>query len=94
MLDIFAAVISALYVGYASVVYGRLRTRSQLQAEIAETRSWVRYTPPFCYIAALLVPAMPLIAELTCAVNGLLWPAEMITRPWRHRLSGPRSGRS
>jgi len=45
----------------------------------------VRCTPPWNLFADLLVPAMPLIAELTCLINGLLWPAEMLTRPWRSR---------
>jgi len=65
--------------------YWRLRTSNELQTEIAETRSWVRCTPPWNLFADLLVPAMPLIAELTCLINGLLWPAEMLTRPWRSR---------
>jgi hypothetical protein len=75
----------AAYLGYAAAVYRRLRTSTELQAEIAETRSWVRCTPPWHLFADLLLPAMPLIVELTCVINGLLWPAEMLTRPWRSK---------
>lgn len=78
-------IVGGLYTGYAGIVYWGLRTSDELRAEIAETRSWVRCTPPFHLMAGVLVPAMPLIAEATCFVNGLLWPVEMLTRPWRHR---------
>jgi hypothetical protein len=47
------------------------------------TRSWLRCTPPWHLFADLLVPALPLIAEITCMINGLLWPAEILSRPWR-----------
>ena len=71
------------YLGYATVVYWRLRSSSQKQAEIAQTRSWLRCTPPWHLFADLLVPALPLIAEITCMINGLLWLAEILSRPWR-----------
>ena len=83
MLNIAGLVIGEMYAGYAGVVSWRLRTSSALQAEMAETRSWVRCTPLLHLLAPVLLPAMPLIAELTCFVNGLLWSAEMVTRPWR-----------
>ncbi len=88
MLDIAVLIIGAPYVGYAGVVYWRLRTSSELQAEIVATRSWVRCTPPLHLFASLLVPAMPLIAELASVINGLLRPVEMITRRWRSREAG------
>ncbi len=72
MLSIDKLAVIAAYLGYAAVVYRRLRISSELQAEIAETRSWVRCTPPWHLFADLLLPAMPLIAELTCVINGLL----------------------
>ena len=83
MLSAVMLAAGTLYAGYAGVVYWRLRTSSELQAETVATRSWVRCTPPWHLLAPLLLPAMPLITELTCVVNGLLWPVEMITRPWR-----------
>ena len=85
MLVIAELAVIAAYLGYAAAVYRRLRTSTGLQAEIAETRSWVRCTPPWHLFADLLRPAMPLIVELTCAINGLLWPVEMPTRPLRSR---------
>jgi len=88
VLVIAKLIVLAVYVGYAAVVYWRLRTSSELQAEIAETRSWVRCTPPWHLFADVLLPAMPLIAELTCVINGLLWPVEMFTRPWWSREVG------
>ena len=88
MLVIAKLAVIAMYVGYAAVVYWRLRTSSELQAEIAETRSWVRCTPPWHLFADLLLPAMPLITELTCVINGFLWPVEVLTRPWRSRKEG------
>ena len=75
--------VAAAYLGYAAVVYWRLRSSSELQAEIAQTRSWLRCTPPWHLVADLLLPALPLIAEITCMINGLLWPAEVLSRPWR-----------
>ncbi len=86
MLVIAKLLVLAVYGGYAAVVYWQLR--SELEAEIAETRSWVRCTPPWHLFAGLLLPAMPLIAELTCVINGLLWPVEMLTRPWRSKEVG------
>jgi hypothetical protein len=74
---------AAACLGYAAVVYQRLRSSSELQAEITQTRSWLRCTPPWHLFAGLLVPALPLIAEITCMINGLLWPAEIPSRPWR-----------
>ena len=92
VLNIAELVTGELYAGYAGLVYWRLRTSSELQAEIAETRSWVRGTPPWHLLASWLLPAMPLIAEVTCFVNGLLWPVEVATRPWRYRRAGSRGG--
>jgi hypothetical protein len=42
-----------------------------------------RCTPPWHLLAPVLLPALPAIAEFTCVLNGLLWPAELVTRPWR-----------
>jgi len=72
-----------LYSGYAGVVYWRLR--GHMAAEITETRSWLRYTPPWHLLAPVLLPALPALAEVTCLLNGLLWPAELVTRPCRTR---------
>ena len=83
MLAIAKLLVLAVYGGYAAVTYWRLRTSGALHAEIAETRSWVRCTPPWHLFAGLLLPVMPLIAELVCVINGLLWPVELLTRPWR-----------
>jgi hypothetical protein len=83
VLAIAKLLVLTVYGGYAAVTYWRLRTSSELHAEIAETRSWVRCTPPWHLFVGLLVPAMPLIAELVCVINGLLWPVEMLTRAWR-----------
>jgi hypothetical protein len=88
VLVIAEVAVIAAYLGYAAAVYRRLRTSTELQAEIAETRSWVRCTPPWHLFADLLLPAMPLIVELTCVINGLLWPVEMLTRPWRSKAVG------
>ena len=70
-----------LYAAYAGVVYWRLRR--QMPAEITMTRSWIRRTPPWHLLAGVLLPALPAIAEFTCVINGLLWPVELVTRPWR-----------
>lgn len=75
-------VAGGLYTAYAGITYWQLRTR-HMHAEIAETRSWIRCTPPWHLLAPVLLPALPVIAELTCMINGLLWPAELATRPWR-----------
>jgi hypothetical protein len=50
---------AVLYAGYASVVYWRLRTSSDLHAEIVATRSWMRRTPPFplLQLVPVTVPA-------------------------------------
>lgn len=93
MLTIVELIIGELYAGYAGLTYWRLRTSSEVQAEIAETRSWVRCTPPWHLFASWLLPAMPLIAEATCFINGLLWPVEVTTRPWRCRRTGSRTRR-
>jgi hypothetical protein len=85
--------VGELYAGYAGWVYWRLRASSELRAEIAATRSWVRCTPPWHLVASWLLPALPLIAEATCVVNGLLWPVEVASRPWRYRWAGSRDGR-
>jgi hypothetical protein len=84
--------VGEMYAGYAGLVYWRLRTRSEFQTEIAETRAWVRSTPPW-HLCAWLLPALPLIAEATCLVNGLLWPVELATWPWRRRRRGRRGER-
>ena len=85
VLDIALLVLGVPYLGYAAVVYWQLRGSSEVRAEIAETRSWVRCTPPWHLFASVLVPAMPLIAEVVNVINGLLWPVELLTRPWRSR---------
>jgi hypothetical protein len=98
VLAIGKLLVITVYIGYAAVVCWRLRTGSELQAEIAETRSWVRCTPPWRLFAGLLVPTVPVVAEVVCVINGLLWPVEMLTRPWRSKraavvtASGPWPG--
>ena len=62
---------------------GRLRSSSGLQADTARTRSWLRCIPPWHLFAGLLLPARPLLAEITGVINGLLWPAEILSQPWR-----------
>jgi hypothetical protein len=88
VLRIAVLVVAALYVGCAAVVYWHLATSREMQAEIAETRSWVRCTPPWHLFAGVLVPALPWLAELVCLINGLLWPVELLTRPWRPGEAG------
>jgi hypothetical protein len=85
-------IVGESYAGYAGLVYWRLRTCGELQTEIAETRAWVRSTPPW-HLCSWLLPGLPLIAEATCFVNGLLWPVELASRPWRARQHGRRGGR-
>jgi hypothetical protein len=85
VLHVVWLVVGEFYAGYAGVVYWRLRASSWLQAEIAETRSWVCCTPLWHLFASWLLPLTPLIVELTCLINGLLWPVEVTTRPWRNR---------
>ncbi len=92
MLHIVLLVIGAPYGGYAGVVYWRLRKSAELSAEIAETQALVLCTRPLHVLAPVLVPAMPVIAEVTSVANGLLWPVEMITRPWRFRQVDPHGG--
>ncbi|MGI9005799.1 MAG: hypothetical protein ACR2FU_06330 [Streptosporangiaceae bacterium] len=77
---------SGLYAAQASITYWRLRR--WMPADIAETRSWIRGTPPWRLLAPALLPALPAIAEGTCLINGLLWPVELLTRPW-DRYSAP-----
>ena len=40
-------------------------------------------SPVLLTMFGLLVPVLPLIAEITCMINGLLWPAEALSLPWR-----------
>lgn len=84
VLRIAELIAGELYAGYSGLVYWQLRTSSEFQSEITETRSWVRSTPPWHRWPGLL-DALPLIAEITCLINGLLWPVELATRPWRCR---------
>ena len=71
---------AVLYGGYASVVYWRLRTSSDLHAEIVAIRSWVRRTPPFqlLHLVPVAVPAMlagSAVREATRTVAGEdSWP--------------------
>jgi hypothetical protein len=70
-----------LYAAQTGVTYWRLRR--WMPADIAETGLWIRRTPPLHLLAPALLPAFPVIAEGTCLINGLLWPVELLTRPWR-----------
>jgi hypothetical protein len=63
-----------------------------MQAETEDTRRWICFTPPFCYFAPVLIPALPLIAEMTWVINALLWPVELAVRPWLTRGKGPQDG--
>jgi hypothetical protein len=79
VLDTAVLIIDALYAGYAGVVYWRLRTSSELHAEIVATRCWVRRTPPF-QLLQLVPVAVPAAlagsaAEATRTVAGEdSWP--------------------
>jgi hypothetical protein len=90
ILRIPSLVAGVIWVIWAVVVYWRLRCSSAVRAETDETRRWICVTPPFMYFAPMLVAALPLLAEMTCIINALLWPVEMAIRPWRHRHTGPR----
>jgi hypothetical protein len=76
------------------MVYQRLRGSTALRAETEDTRRWICQTPPWCYLAPLLIPALPVIADLTAIINALLWPAEKVIRPRRTRPSRPGGDRS
>ena len=88
MLRLAGLAVSVLYVGYAGYLCWQLRIGSEMEAEIVATRSWVRCTPPWHLFAGVLVPALRCLADLVCAVSGLLWPVEMFTRPWRSGEAG------
>lgn len=83
MLRLAALVAGVLYLGYASYLSWQLRIGRDMQDQIAGTRSWIRCTPPWHLFAGALIPALPYLADLVCLINGLLWPVEMLTRPWR-----------
>lgn len=83
MLRLAALVVGLMYAGYAGYLYWRLRIGGDMQDQIAETRSWIRCTPPWHLFAGVLIPALPYLADLVCLINGLLWPVEILTRPWR-----------
>jgi hypothetical protein len=71
-----------LYAIRAAVIYWRLHT-SSIPAESAELRWQMASTPALRLVAPALLRALPVIAELTCLINGLLWGPELLTRPWR-----------
>jgi hypothetical protein len=71
-----------LYAIRAIVIYWRLRTR-QMPQESDELRWHIGCTPALRPVVPAILCALPVIAELTCMVNGLLWGLELLTRPWR-----------
>jgi hypothetical protein len=70
-----------LHAAHAGVVDVRLRRL--MPAEFPEIRSRYWCTPPWRLLSYVLLAAVPAIAELTGAMDGLLWPADLVTRPWR-----------
>lgn len=82
-------VTGTLWLPYAAVVWWRLRRDKDLrQADMADARSWIRCPPgPWVLVVrpleSVLLATLPAQWELTCAVNGVLWPVEMLTRRWR-----------
>jgi hypothetical protein len=71
-----------LYAIRAAVICWRLRI-GPMPAESAELRWQIACTPALRLVAPALLRALPVIAELTCLINGLLWGPELLTRPWR-----------
>jgi hypothetical protein len=66
----------------AAEIYWRSRT-GPVPRESAELRWQIACTPALRLAAPALLRALQVIAELTCRVNGLLWGAELHSRPWR-----------
>lgn len=89
ILRIPSLVAVVIWVARAAVVYWRLRGSSMMQAEMEDTRRWICLTPPMCYFAPILIPALPVIVDMTCVINALLWPVEQAIRPWRTGGNGP-----
>lgn len=79
---LIAWLVAELYVIRAIVIYWRLRTY-QMPGEIAETRWQIACTPTLRLFFPAILRAPPVVAELTCMINGLLWGPELLTRPWR-----------
>jgi len=73
---------AGLYAIRAIVIYWQLRSR-QMPQESAELRWHIACTPELRPVAPAILRALPVIAELTCMINGLLWGLELLTRPWR-----------
>jgi len=48
-----------------------------------EFRAHILCTPALWRVAPAILRAVPVIAEFTCMLNGLLWGVELLTRPWR-----------
>ncbi|HEY5987464.1 MAG TPA: hypothetical protein VIV12_13985 [Streptosporangiaceae bacterium] len=79
---LIAWVAAELYTIRAIVIYWQLRTH-QMPRESDELRWQIACTPALRPFAPAILRALPVIAELTCMVNGLLWGVELLTRPWR-----------
>lgn len=76
------ALAAELYAIRASVLYWRLRT-GPMREESAGLRRQIACAPALRPVAPVLLRMLPVVAELTCLVNGLLWGPELLTRPWR-----------
>jgi hypothetical protein len=79
---LIAWVAAELYAARAVAVYWQLRTH-HMPGESAEFSVQIACTPALRPVAPALLRALPVIAELTCMINGLLWGPELLTRPWR-----------
>jgi len=76
------ALAAELYAIRASVLYWRLRT-GPMREESAGLRRQIACALALRSVALVLLRMLPVVAELTCLINGLLWGPELLTRPWR-----------
>lgn len=79
---LIALLAAELYAIRAIVIYWRLRTY-QMPPEGAQFLWQIACTPALRTVAPVILRVLPVIAELTCVINGLLWGPEFLTRPWR-----------
>ncbi len=71
-----------LYVIRAIMIYLRLRTH-QMPGEVDELSWQIACTPALRPVTPAFLRVLPVIAEVTCMINGLLWGVELLIRPWR-----------